>query len=74
VREVGEAAARRRCQEALPCSQRLPNRVAAVEVAGAYLLKPAYNRTESDPSALNIGGRKSRENHKAIAARQTAKA
>jgi hypothetical protein len=58
---VGEVAVLPRCREALPCSQRVPNSVAGAEVAGAYVLKAAYRRAESDPSALDIGGRKSRE-------------
>jgi hypothetical protein len=73
-RTVSERVNRPRCQEALPWSQRLPTRVAGVEMAGAYLLKAACCRSESDPSALNIGGRRSRANHKAIAVLPTAKA
>ena len=45
----------------MPSSQQVANTVAYVEVAGAYVRKAAYRRSESDFSPLSIGGRKSRE-------------
>jgi hypothetical protein len=66
--------AHHRRQEVLPNSQQMADSVVYVEVAGAYVLKAAYCRAESDPSSLSIGGRRSREHHRAIAAGQTAKA
>ena len=63
-----------RRREALLGSQRPAASVVGVEVAGAYVRKAACRRSESDSSTLSLDGRKSRENHRAIAARQTAKA
>jgi hypothetical protein len=61
-------------QKALPSSHQMADSVAGVEAAGAYVRKAAYRRSESDSSPLIVGGRKSRENHRVIATRQTAKA
>ena len=60
--------------KALPSSHQMADSVVGVEVAGAYVRKAAYRRPESDYSPLSVGGRKSRENHRVIAAWQTAKA
>jgi hypothetical protein len=59
--EVGEAEARYGCGEALPSAQHPMDSVVAISVAGAYVRKAAYHRSESGSSLLSVGGRKSRE-------------
>ncbi len=53
--------ARHRCPKALPSSHQMANNIMAIEVAGAYVRKATYRRSESDYSPLSVGGRKSRE-------------
>ena len=60
-REAGERANPHSCQETLPRSQWLADRVVDVEVAGAYGRKASYRSAESDSFPLSVGGKKSRE-------------
>ena len=56
-----QSAVLRRCREAGPGSPQLANSVINVNVAGAYMCKGAYRRSERDSSPPSIGARNSRE-------------
>jgi hypothetical protein len=62
--EVGVRVTRHHRQASPPSPHRMADSVVGINVAGAYSCKAAYCRAEGVPSALSIGGRKSRENHK----------